>query len=405
MSSRTPVRGVCIMTETYYPVTGGGETQARALARGLQAKGVPVHMVTRRSDRNLPAQEIVDGVPVYRMRPSGSGHLRKWGMVFTAFGQLLRLRKEYGVILVCGFRALGIAAVLAGMLLRKPCVLKSDSQGELSGAFFDTGLARLHLHRDRFPVSLALRARNALLRRAQRFVAISSVIETEYLQSGVTADRIVRIPNSVDPAVFRPVSGEEKAALRERLGMAPHHPVAVYTGRLVTSKGLHSLLRAWQKVVPAHAEALLVLVGYGGLSMQNCEDELRRFTRDNGLDCSVMFTGSVDNVHEYLQAADAFVFPTQREAFGISVIEAMACGLPVITTGIDGVRDVVRPGVDAMVVAAGNDEGLAAAMRRAFAAQDGLSAMGAAARKRVLEQYAADRVVAAYQALLAGVQR
>jgi len=405
VTATPPEAGICIMTETYHPVTGGGETQARALARGLGASGVPVHMITRRSDRKLPAQEIVDGVPVYRMRPSGSGHLRKWGMVFTAFAQLVRLRTEYGVILVCGFRALGISAVLAGMLLRKPCVLKSDSQGELSGAFFDPGLAGLHLRHDRLPVSMAVRARNALLRRAQRFVAISSVIETEYLRNGVAAERVVRIPNSVDPAVFCPVSGTGKAALRERLGMTTHDPVAVYTGRLVTGKGLQSLLRAWQEVAPAHPGALLVLVGSGGLAMQNCEDELRRFARENGLTRSVMFTGSVDSVHEYLQAADAFVFPTEREAFGISVIEAMACGLPVVTTAVDGVRDVVRPGVDALVVPPGDDQALAAAIRRAFEAAGDRSTMGAAARQRVLERYAADRVVAAYRELLAGVRR
>jgi glycosyltransferase involved in cell wall biosynthesis len=69
------------------------------------------------------------------------------------------------------------------------------------------------------------------------------------------------------------------------------------------------------------------------------------------------------------------------------------------------VRDVVRPGVDALVVPPGDDRALAAAIRRAFEAAGETSTMGAAARQRVLERYAADRVVAAYRELLAGVRR
>jgi len=190
--------GVCIMTETFHPVTGGGETQARALAEGLQAAGLVVHLITRRSDKSLPAREIMGGVPVCRLAPAGPGQLRKWGMVVTAFLELMRLRGRYDVILVCGFRILGVPALLANLLLDRPCVLKADSQGELSGRFFDPGLARFRLRHDSFPVRPAIRMRNLLLRGAARFVAISAVVEQEYSDNGIPPDRIVRIPNSVN---------------------------------------------------------------------------------------------------------------------------------------------------------------------------------------------------------------
>jgi glycosyltransferase involved in cell wall biosynthesis len=393
--------GVCILTETFHPVTGGGETQARVLAEGLRAAGVAVRLITRRSDAALAAREILGGVPVHRTGPVGGGHLRKWGMVGTAFVELLKYRAHYDVMLVCGFRVLGIPALLAGALLGKPVVLKADSQGELSGKFFDPGLAKLKLRHDRFPVDVAIRLRNALLRRAARFVAISAVIEQEYVAGGVSPQRIARIPNSVDPSVFHPVSDVEKDALRARLGLPRGRRAAIFTGRLVTTKGLPSLLRAWQAVVAAHPDALLVLVGSGGLGMQNCEDELRRFARDNGIEGRVVFTGSVDNVHEYLQASDVFVFPSEREAFGISVIEAMACELPVVTTGVDGIRDIVRPGIDALVVPPGDDGALAAAIARALDGGDAIATMAAAGRARVLQRFSSASVVAAYRELLA----
>jgi glycosyltransferase involved in cell wall biosynthesis len=391
---------VCILTETFHPVTGGGETQARALAEGLRLDGAEVHLVTRRSDPALAAQDSVGGVPVRRVSPTGPGHLRKWGLVFTALHALVRLRKHYDVMLVCGFRVLGIPAMLVSLASGKPCTVKADSQGELSGAFFDAGLARMKLRHDRFPVSALVRMRNLLLRRAAAFIAISQVIEQEYLAHGIRPGRIARIPNSVDIQRFRPVDETAKVSLRARLGIPRERRVVTYTGRLVTTKGLLPLLEAWRSVAATHPDALLVLVGSGGLGLQNCEAELRQRVHRDRLEERVLFTGSVDNVHEYLQASDLFVFPTEREAFGISVLEAMACGLPIVTTCVDGIRDVVRPGVDALVVPPGDHEGLAAAIRQALAGGEAVTAMAVAARAHTLEHFSAARVVAEYRGLL-----
>lgn len=405
MTSGLSPLGICILTETFHPLTGGGETQARALAEGLSAAGDQVCLITRRHDRALAARERIDDYDVHRVAPAGRGHLLKWGMVFSAFLALVRLRKRYDVILVCGFRILGIPARLAEVLFGRPCVLKADSQGEFSGAFFDAGLARLRMRHDRFPASLVVRLRNALLRRAARFVSIASVIEREYMAGGVPADRIARIPNSVDTGRFRPIDDSDKPALRSRLGLPADRRIATFTGRLVTTKGLPSLLRAWRHIVGTFPDAVLVLVGSGGLGIQNCEADLRRFVAENGLDENVRFAGSVNNVEDYLQAADIFVFPSEREAFGISVIEAMACGVPVVTTNVDGIGDVVRANVDALVVDPGNDEALAEAIGQAFRGGPEISTMTRSARERVLQRYTSQSVVAAYRNLLVEASR
>ena len=138
---------VCILTETYHPVVGGGETQARALGEGLAAGGWEVAILTRRSDAALKKVEQYDGLTVHRLRPVGSQHTRKWGLIFSALAQLWTLRRQYDLIFVSGFRILGIPAVMAAKLLGKPCVLKADSPGEMSGAFFTAGLRRIGLGR------------------------------------------------------------------------------------------------------------------------------------------------------------------------------------------------------------------------------------------------------------------
>lgn len=387
---------ICIFTETYYPVVGGGETQARALAEGIAAEGLPVVVVTRRSDAALPKTEQLGPVTVYRLPPPGHKHYWKWGLLITSFPALIRLRHQYDVLLVSGFRVVGVTAVVVSKLFRKACVLKADSLGEMSGDFFAAGMARVGLSPSSSPFRLFLWLRNRILRRADAFVAISSAVATELRDYGVKSGVIRMIPNSVDVHRFSPVAPQERAALRQKLGLPPGDKIVVYTGRLVSYKGLPLLLRVWQDIRAKHDDARLLLVGSGGLDIHNCEAELKAYVSGNGLETSVRFTGSVDNVHEYLQASDIFVFPTEREAFGISLIEAMACGLPVISTCVGGVRDILQHRQNGLVVEPGESEPLCEALD--LLTTDGALAvsLGKAGRQTVIERYSKERVVQAY---------
>src|SRR5215208_3246843 len=125
--------GICLLTETYYPVVGGGETQARVLAEDLVAHGFKVVVVTRRSSGALRKFDQVGGVTVCRTPPIGRGRLKRWIMVFTCLPVLLSQRSQYDLIYVSGFKALGLTAVVLSRVLRKRCVLKADSNGEMSG--------------------------------------------------------------------------------------------------------------------------------------------------------------------------------------------------------------------------------------------------------------------------------
>jgi glycosyltransferase involved in cell wall biosynthesis len=391
---------LCLLTETFHPVTGGGETQARVVASGIAESGIGVQLLTRRSGPDLLRREKLGSVCVHRLPPTGAGQLKKWGLVATAMLRLIGLRERYDVLLVCGYRILGIPAILVSRILGKPCVLKADSLGEMSGAFFDAGLARFGLRRTQWFPRTLLNLRNSLLRRASAFIAISTAVAEELIECGIPRERIVRIPNSVDTRRFRPASPEARARLRTRMGLPLESTIFVYTGRLVTTKGLPLLLATWKQIAARHPRAQLLLVGEGGLGLQNCEAELRARVRDQNLGDTVTFTGSVDNVDDYLRASDCFVFPTEREAFGISVIEAMACGLPVIATNVGGLADVIKAEETAIVVPARDGTALEAAIERVLGGSAGMQAMGSRARSQAVERYSEKMIVAQYMQLL-----
>jgi glycosyltransferase involved in cell wall biosynthesis len=122
-----------------------------------------------------------------------------------------------------------------------------------------------------------------------------------------------------------------------------------------------------------------------------------------GLQHSVHFTGDVHNVHEYLQASDIFVFPTEKEAFGISLVEAMACSLPVIATPTGGIKDILVDGQNGLLVEAGSFRLLYDALDRLMTDASLAGELGNAALSTARERYSRDAVLAKYMELFSRV--
>jgi glycosyltransferase involved in cell wall biosynthesis len=387
---------ICIFTETYYPVVGGGETQARLLADGLVACGHSVIIFTRKSGPEMKRNECYGDVSIYRLSPAGSGQLKKWGLLFSSIPMLIQLADRYDLIFVSGYRIIGITAVIVGKLLRKKIVLKADSQGEMSGEFFISGLNKFGMASTSPWFKLFLRFRNYILKKADSFSAISSEIASEWIESGVPSSRIHIIPNCVDTSRFLPVKTAQKSELRIKLRLPQDVMIATYTGRLVSYKGLPLLLKVWNVLRTKHENVLLVLLGTGGLDIHNCENELREFVNVNNMSHHVLFTGDVQNVEEYLQASDFFVFPSENDAFPSSLVEAMACGLPVVTTPVGAIKAIVTDRENGFLVQPGNYEQLLNALDNMVSTDGLLPLLGQAARKSIQDSYSAEIVLKKY---------
>jgi glycosyltransferase involved in cell wall biosynthesis len=396
---------VCLVTETFHPVIGGGETQARAVAVGLGAHGIATRVITRRSDAAFAPTETIDGVPVQRLGPAGPGHLKKWAMLPGLLVALLRQRRDWDVVLVSGYRVLGIAAVVAARHLGKCVVLKADNDGEMSGSYFRGGAAKLGLAGQGRLVAGFVALRNQLLRRADAFVSLSGGMRAELEANGVRPERIIDIPNSVDTARFRPVEPAERAALRVRMGLPAAGPVVIFAGRLLASKGVMDLARSWAELAPAFPEATLVVVGSGKGLMHDCEAVFNAFIDARGLRPRVVTTGFVTNVEAYLQAADIFAFPTTDEAFGLALVEAMATGLAAVASSVGGIKDIVEPGVNALSIEPGDQPALAAALRRLLTDPALRRRLGEAAMATVEARYTNAAVLERYVTLLHGLTR
>jgi glycosyltransferase involved in cell wall biosynthesis len=387
---------VCILTETYYPLTGGGESQTRALAANLTDQNFRVIIITRRYSDSLRKMDSIDGVSVYRIPPVGAGRFTRWVMLFWSFLALAKTRRQYDVVYVSGYKALGLSAVLAAKLFRKACILKADSNGEMSGEFFAAGLKKFGLTPSSLMVRILLSGRNKILRAADYFVAITTGIAEELKTQGINPSSIASICNSVDTLKFRPISAFERNGLRQKLMIPNKRIIISYVGRLVSYKGLPLLLRVAETIQSTFPEVGFVLVGSGGVDMHNCEAELKLFVKAKGLEESVCFSGEVGNVHEYLQASDIFVFPSQEDAFPLALVEAMACGLPVISTPVGGIKEIITDRENGLLVKARDFQQLHEAISALLRDPKLSASLGTAAVKTVRERYSAGIIIQKY---------
>ncbi len=181
--------------------------------------------------------------------------------------------------------------------------------------------------------------------------------------------RVVRC--GIDPAAFRPAIGTG----------AGHGPVRIlYVGRLVALKGQPVLLDAVTRLAASGLDAELILVGDGPE-----RHELELHAQRSGLNGRVTFAGALgqDEVRGHYARADVFCLPSFAEGVPVVLMEAMAAGLPVVTTRIAGVPELVEDGVEGLLTSPGRADQLEAALARLARDPDLRTAMGRRGRAKV----------------------
>ncbi|MNX66217.1 putative glycosyltransferase EpsD [compost metagenome] len=217
------------------------------------------------------------------------------------------------------------------------------------------------------------------------------------VHSILSAQRSRVIPNGIDPSRFRP-DPLARARLRQALGVAEGEPLIGLFGRLTRQKAQGVFLRAAAEVLAREPASRFMLVGDG-------EDRaaLAALSAGLGLGGRLLMLGSRSDVPALLAATDVFVLPSLWEGLPIALLEAMACGVPVIASAVDGSVEVVQPGQSGLLVPPGEVAPLAEAILALIRTPALAARLSAAGRERVLALYPLSRMIAAIEALYAEV--
>lgn len=197
-------------------------------------------------------------------------------------------------------------------------------------------------------------------------------------------DASLSVYGVVDLDVFKP-SGSP-SDLRAQLNLDADATVLLYVGYLRKSKGLLELIQAFHSVRQQHRNAQLVLCGEG-----EDERELKAVAAESENADAIQFRGAIapDDVHRYMQASDLFVLPSYDEGMPNAVMEAMACGLPVVATSVGGLPDALHDCEGAVLVPPRNAVALADSVLEVLQSPQRLATMRSAAREKAADRFGA----------------
>ncbi len=242
------------------------------------------------------------------------------------------------------------------------------------------------------------------LARVDSVIAVSEAVERALLEQKIfPLDKIRRIPNGVDIDRFeRRVRGFDAKRFRRLLGVDNRLLVGI-TGELRAHKGQEEFIRAATIVARSFADVDFVIAGEDPGLRKEFRAHLERLARELDIETRVHFTGWLDDVADFLPALDIFVSASRVEPFGLVMVEAMACGLPVVATATGGAREIVEDGVTGKLVSVGDAERMAEAILSLLREEDERRRMGALGKERARQHFSLERMVAETVALYAEV--
>ena len=179
---------------------------------------------------------------------------------------------------------------------------------------------------------------------------------------GIAPLKVVTVPNAVDTNLFFPIRKSSPLcakveSARKELAIEPGDTVIGSVGHMSRQKGYEFLIAAIPAVRARYPRAKFVLVGKGLL-----RKELEEQARNLGVQDSLIFAGIRKDIPVVLNCFDVFVLPSLWEGFGVAIIEALACGVPVIASRVGGIPEIIENGVDGLLVRPGSPRHLAASI-------------------------------------------
>ncbi len=369
-----------------------------SLCTGLIRRGHEVMAVVPH-DEGLAPEEEIRGVTVRRFRYGAEGRetlaykgtmadqvLRSWG----ARWQLIRFLAAYRSEVIHAVREWHPDAIHVHWWFPGGVALQGARLGGTPVVLTSHGTDLFLLDRMRIARGLGRR----VFRAARRVTVISTPLVERVAALGVARDKVAVIPMPVDTSLVDELQSN-------KLGPRPDGRIALlFAGRLVERKGAEYAIRALKILVDKGLNASLTIAGDGPLrvDLDNLCDELELGTR-------VRFAGMLppDKVLAAMRKSDVFLMPAvtdwkgEQEGFGMVIVEAMLCGVPVVASRSGGITDIIVDGENGLLVSERDSAAIAAAVERVAGDPEFSTRLAAAARAGALERFHPDAIARRFE--------
>lgn len=303
--------------DTRHVFAGGAEVYVHELAKHWVKQGNKVTIFCGNDNKHV-ANEVIDGIEIFRR----GGTYTVYFFAFIYY--LFKFRGKYDLIIDCEN---GIP-FFTPLYVQKPIILVIHHVHQ--------EIIRKYLHFPMSQIAAILEAKfMPVVYRQRQIITVSESSKEEIIKLGFTREENIEIVHN-------------GMSLRtEKYAVKTEYPLFLYLGRLQDYKNIDIAISAFARVLKKYQNAKLKIAGFG-----ESYSKLRKLTKKLKIDGSVAFLGKVSHMDKTRLLSEAWVViqPSQMEGWGITVIEANACGTPVIASRVNGLRDSVIDGITGILV-------------------------------------------------------
>jgi glycosyltransferase involved in cell wall biosynthesis len=376
-------RRILIFSLVYYPsFIGGAEVAIKEITDRISPSEVEFDMVTLRMDPSLPKYEKIGNINVHRVGWTAKKgfsssdplpwylHLNKYAFLLTGFLKAARLDRirHYEAIWSLMATYNSFAALFFKLVHPRTRFIFTLQDGDPIP----------YIKRRALPLYPFFKM---MFTRADHVQVISSYLADWAREMSVKCPIMV-VPNAVDYGLFSgKISDTEAAALKEKLGKKEGDVFLITTSRLVAKNAIGDVIEAL-RYLPDNVKFLILGIGHEEASLKSQAKSLKLGDR-------VLFLGYVSHkeMPKYLQISEIFVRPSLSEGFGISFVEAMAAGIPVIATRAGGIPDFLKDGETGLFCEAHNPKNIAQKVEKLIKDGESRKYIVRQAREMVKDRY------------------
>ena len=353
---------VCMLTDYFLPhMLGGTEKAVYEISRRLVRRGHRITVLTLDVHGHERCSKI-EGIDIYRLPAISVTKLVGAQLTVSPFSLIkaTRIIRSIRPDIVHAHNLYFNLTALAP-------IIKRISRLPLVTTLH---LPRMQYNRKPLDISIQIYQKTLgrlIVKSSDKLIAVSRSVLTHAVEDlKAPSSRTIYIPNGVDTSVYLPRNQRHENA------------IITYVGRLIRNKGPQYLVQACPDIVKTHTEAQIYIVGEGPL-----RDKLMRQVTSQKLEDHVHFLGNVSDVLPILQATTVFVRPSLTEGMSLAILEAMACGLPVIASNVEGNVEIIDNGKTGYLVPPADSRALAEAIGFLLGNHKIANELGENARKKI----------------------
>lgn len=361
----------------------------------LVRNGVDIHVVTQHNP-GIAYEEEMDGAQIHRFKwwepkefkaliyfKGFKDNIRLITYLVSLFFNLIWIVRKYHIDILHAHHTIptGLVSVVVGKLMGVPVVLTSHLMDITTHGTDEGPLGNIKDFESSFFFRKLL---TFTLNNSDQIIAVSADLEKRIEHMDINPEKIMVLRNAVDLDRFKP---NKNVNMRNKVGIRDNDIFILFIGHLEPFKGIFELLDGFYQINVQNKNTRLMIIGEG-----HQETEVRKIVNEYQINESVIFTGKIspEEIQNYYQMADIFVLPSYTEGLPLVVVEAMACGLPIVASCVGGIPEVVENNENGFLISPRNVGELKTKLEQLIVNQDLREKFGSKSLEIVNENFNID---------------